>query len=107
GNSSTQQNPVHTYGTAGTYNVTYVVTNDVGCSGSNTQPVTIYPVPVATAVAPPACDGTPVTFTSNSSISGGSLVNTYWSFGDGGSSNATPVSHLYSAYGTYNVTLVV
>ena len=107
GATDTLQNPVHTYASAGTFNVTLVLTSDVGCSATVTHPVTVYPMPVAAATAPAVCNGTPVVFSNNSSVSGGSISNIYWNFDDGGSSNLNSPSHLYGNDGTYNVLLMV
>lgn len=103
--TSSMQNPVHTYLTAGTYNVTLIVSNSSACVDSILIPVTIPSVTVATAsynfnVA--SCTGT-VTFT-NQSLNATSYI---WNFGD-----ATPVdtttnpSHTYLSSGTYTVTLI-
>ena len=41
GNTSTDQNPVHTYGAYGTYNVSLTVTDDLGDTGATSQDVTL------------------------------------------------------------------
>lgn len=41
GNTSTAQNPIHTYAANGTYTVMLTVTDDMGASGSTTQSVTV------------------------------------------------------------------
>jgi PKD repeat protein len=41
GGTSTLQNPVHTYATAGTYNVTLIATDNDGAQNSITKPVTV------------------------------------------------------------------
>jgi len=106
GNTDTLQNPVHNFAGAGSYNVTLVITSDVGCSASITKTVIVHPAPVASATAPSVCNGTPVQFINNSTISGGSITSVYWNFNDGGSTNVTAPSHQFANDGTYNVLLV-
>jgi len=48
-----------------------------------------------------------VAFTDRSRDSDGSIVARAWDFGDGKSSTMTSPTHVYSAIGTYNVTLTV
>jgi gliding motility-associated-like protein len=43
--TSTLQSPTHVYASAGTYNVTLIASNDMGCVDSITLPVTVNPLP--------------------------------------------------------------
>ncbi len=108
--NATVRNPVHTYTSAGTYNVTLTATN---AGGSNSTTRADY-ITVTPGVSAPraAFNGTPtngtvpltVQFTDEST---GSPTSWLWDFGDGTSTNATvrnPV-HTYAVVGTYNVTL--
>jgi PKD repeat protein len=108
--TSTEQNPVHQYTTAGNYTVTLIATN---AGGSGTEIKTDY-ITVSPAVTAPvaAFSGAPtsgiapltVTFTDQSSNTPTSWA---WTFGDSSSTNATvknPV-HTYASAGTYTVTL--
>ena len=55
-NTSTLQNPSHTYATAGTYNVILVVTTNNGCvSIEPSRQVVIYPRPLAGYIIPEVC----------------------------------------------------
>ncbi len=108
GNSSTQQNPLHTYTANGTYTVTLTVTYGP-CTDTETQTnyITVTD-PVAFTFSADdtlACTAPhTVNFTSNvSGVAGGYL----WDFGDGTTSTSANPSHTYTANGTYTVTLSV
>jgi gliding motility-associated-like protein len=109
GNTSTAQNPTHTYANAGSYNVTLIAFSTAQCSDTITQQINIFPIPDAQFTYAPACPGNPVQFTNNST---GTTTLTYnWNFGDpasGGNntSTATNPSHVFNNAGTYNVTLI-
>jgi gliding motility-associated-like protein len=47
GTTSTLENPTHTYANPGTYNVTFTISNALGCSDNVTYPVTVYKSPTA------------------------------------------------------------
>jgi PKD repeat protein len=106
GSSSNQQNPVHTYPTAGNYTVTLTVSNANG-SNSTSQIVSLTPA------APPQA-AFDVTTTQNSlqanfiDQSTGNPTSWLWNFGDGtpASTQRNPV-HTYAAAGTYTATLTV
>ncbi len=108
GDSSTVQNPTHTYTLAGTYEVTLIAT---GPGGSDTSTVVDF---IATADVPPVAAFTgaptsgvaPLTVLFGNSSTG--IITSYrWSFGDGDSSSAIAPSHQYASPGTYSVRLIV
>lgn len=119
GNSSTSQNPSHTYGTfsATGYNVTLVVTTNRGCSQSKTINVQQIAAPVAdfqvtagsfSCIAPQVVEFSDLSQTNG----GGTILYWYWDFGDptSGTSNfstAQNPSHSYSTSGQKTVTLRV
>ena len=82
GTSSTIQNPTHTYSTPGTYNVTFTISNALGCSSTTTYPVTVFQSPTANIVysANSFCtsDSTPqlVTLTGTNLFTGGTFTTT-------------------------------
>ena len=107
GGSSTQQNPSHSYSTSGNFNVTLQVTTAGGCTNSITQPVTVYPLPVASFTGTTVCIGAATNFVNTSVISAGGIAGESWSFGDLATSTTSNPSHTYSTSGSFNVTLVV
>ena len=108
GNSSTQQNPTHLYGTPGTYNATLTVTDGNGCTDAITQPVVITPRPTADFVANQTvgCAPQPISFSDQSTTSS-SVVAWQWDFGDGNSSTAQNPTHVYASDGIYDVQLII
>lgn len=105
GNTSTQQNPSHTYATFGNYNTTLTVTTDNGCTNAVTQNVTVYASPVPDFTATDVCHTNGNIFTNTTTVGQGSISSNNWDFGEGGISNQTSPSYIYPLPGTYNVTL--
>jgi serine protease AprX len=108
GNTSTDQNPIHTYSTAGKYTVGLTVEN---AAGSNTETKSEYinvtkKVPTADFSASATSGKAPlkVQFTDRST---GSPTSWKWSFGDGSSSTQKNPKHTYSKAGKYAVSLTV
>lgn len=105
GNSSTQQNPIHSYTTGGLYNVELIVGNAIGCYDTVMQTIQVYTMPQPDFIADTVCVGNPTHFTN---LSTDSVPMTYlWDFGDGNNSFQTNPIYIYGAPGTYQVTLVV
>lgn len=110
GNTSTQQNPSHTYTTPGFYSVTLRVTSSTGCV--RTVGRSNY-IRVVSGITPDFLNTAPITcrapfvinFTNESSAPGN--VTFRWNFGNGGTSTLTNPSATYNAEGTYNVRLTV
>src|SRR6266576_3888557 len=108
GQTSTVQNPSHSYGAAGTYTVTLTVTDNQGGTNSVSRNVTVtVPNQPPTANFTSSCSALSCNFTSTSSDADGSIASYAWTFGDGGTSTAQNPSHSYAAGGTYTVTLRV
>ena len=110
-NLSNLQNPCHIYKGAGPYTVLLTVTSDSGCQLSKSLPVSTVPAPNALFTVPNACfDITKSTSFLDLSTPSGSLdpiVNWFWMFGDGTTSNAQNPVHTYTSSGTYTSTLVI
>jgi PKD repeat protein len=109
GNSSTMQNPEHTYTAADTYTVSLTVTDDDGAENSVSQNVTVTEPPNV----PPTASFTHITayltatFTDTSTDSDGTITSWAWDFGDSSNSSAQNPAHSYAAAGTYTVSLTV
>lgn len=107
-NVSTSQNPSHTYGGAGNFNVLLTVTSDKGCQSTKNVSVKINPKPTAAFNSTPACVNSPITFADASTSTAGAITSWDWDFGDGSPHAFTQnPSHTYSTSGTNNVTLIV
>ncbi|MBN1841900.1 MAG: right-handed parallel beta-helix repeat-containing protein [Deltaproteobacteria bacterium] len=108
GESSTDQNPSHTYTSAGRFTVILDIT---GPGGEESERKVGYidvaePVPVAGFTADITTGAAPLTvqFTDQST---GEITNWFWDFGDGGSGIAVNPSHTYNEAGDYTVSLTV
>ena len=107
-NTSTQQNPVHQYNTAGTFTVTLLVENTQGCTDTVSHQVSVTELPEVDFNITEACIGADVQFTIDSIITPIDSIATYfWDFGDGITSNLQNPSHSYLTVGTYTVSLIV
>ncbi len=105
GTSSTLQNPTHLFPGAGTYDVSLIIENTLGCLDTIIQQITIADPPTADFSYSNTCVGTSVTFTDQSSPSA-SVSGWNWNFGDGTSSTLQNPGHTYTTTGTYTVTLI-
>lgn len=106
GNSSTQQNPVHTYTASGTYLVgLQTQSGGNGCS-QNVYPYATYIIKGGEAnftstqtVCPP--------YTSTFTDLSVNAVSWFWEFGDGSTSTLQNPVHIYPQPGNYNVSLTI
>jgi parallel beta-helix repeat protein len=119
GNSSTLQNPTHTYVLEGTYYVTLTVFNNGGSSSTKPECNCTPGIPIIVGIQPPVADFTtcapcgprygtfPLTVTFKD-LSTGSEPRTYlWNFGDGQTSTDRNPVHNYMLSNNYTVSLTV
>lgn len=113
GETSTEQNPSHTYQAEGTYNwsLTVIIENQT-CTKSGIITVSQGGGCVLTcdASASPTSGSAPleVTFTATETHEGCTGTPTFaWEFGDGATSTEQNPSHTYTTAGTYNWSLTV
>jgi len=107
----------HPFGTAGTYAIVLVVTDDLNQTSASSRTVTVKatnttPPPTASFVFSPASPaaGQQVSFnaTQSAAAAGHSIASYSWNFGDGNSSSAGPLTtNTFAAVGTFNVVLKV
>ena len=106
----TDQEPVHTYLYAGTYDVSLVVTSPIGCQESEFYPALIR-VDSVPAVSFLPNDGTcldgAVDFVDMTPSNGGDIISWSWDFGDGNTSTEQNPMHEYAVSDTYDVSLTV
>jgi PKD repeat protein len=107
GQTSTDQNPVHTYYAGGTYTVILTVTNGFGSSdATKNQYIVIAGQLQSKFSANPTEGPTPltVTFTDKSL---GAPTTWNWDFGDGSTSTVQYPTHTFTVPGVYTVKLTV
>ncbi|MFT5800700.1 MAG: gliding motility-associated-like protein [Nonlabens sp.] len=107
-NASTDQNPTHTFATAGIYNVSLTSTNQDGCTSTRVKEVIVYESPAVSFPIPGFnCEGTPLEFNANVPAN---VVELLWNFGDPASAAANEATlentfHAFDSPGNYTVTL--
>lgn len=106
GGTSNIQNPTYIYADTGIFDVSLVITNDLGCTDTleRTNYIFVYTPPFADFVQNPAviCPGVEVNFT-NTSVNG---TDWYWDFGDMNNSTEQNPMHEYADTGYFDVTLI-
>ena len=108
GNTSTAQNPSHTYLTLGSFPVKLIITNAAGCRDSiiKTDFINIRP-PAISINDLPQKGCAPLSHDFSARISPLDIITNYqWNFGDGTSSTSATPTHIYNTSGNYTVTLI-
>lgn len=99
---STEKDPQHTYLSTGDFTVTLVASNNIGCTSTYVQHITIGKSK-SDFTYTTACLGAPITFTDSSSLK---PLSEKWSFGDGATAVGDTVIHTFTKPGNYDVKLV-
>jgi len=106
GTTSTATSTQHIYSTAGTYSVTLIVNNNVGCADTSIKQIVISTVPTPLFKANVSCLGKVTAFT-DLSTDAASIVKWFYDFNDGNNSISQNPNYIYSNAGVYNVSLTV
>lgn len=110
GNTSADQSPVHTYGTAGTYSVTLNVSTAEGCDSEITQDVTVFPNPTASfaGVNLEGCSPICPELMSTSQVANPSQINSFdWQFSNGSTYSGASVNECFENMSGNNILLGV
>jgi chitinase len=112
GNTGSGPTTTHVYSTIGNYTVTLTVTDNDGLFDNDRKHVLVRKNPIASFTFSPANPlvGETVTFDAAASTpEGGAIISYKWDFGDTTQTtrNDATVTHVFSAKGTYVVTLTV
>jgi gliding motility-associated-like protein len=109
GSTSNLQNPITTYSSTGTYNVSLIVTTPDGCKDTVELPasLTVLPPPVASFTSSPNCLNYMINF-EDTSVGSSTFL---WNFGDWTTlldvSNQDSTAWTYPDSGSYTVTLII
>ena len=111
GQTSTSQNPSHTYTSEGNDTATLTITDNKGANAVASQVITVMKAasPLAVSIVASRTSGrAPLEITFWARFKGGIRPYAYsWSFGDGRVSSAGMPTHRYSLPGTYTATLTL
>ena len=110
GNTSNQEDPSHTYNTAGTYTTTVTVDDGNGGTDQCSRTITVIDQSSAVTCSSNVTSGdAPLTvdFSSSHDNSLGTAISYSWDFGDGNSSTAQNPSHMYNSAGSYTATITI
>ncbi len=107
GNTSTQQYPVHTYDSAGVYQVKLVVNNNYGADSiTKSSYITVQQGSNISANIHLTVDTAFVTdLVAFADVSSGNPTGWTWDFGDGNYASTNKANHAYSAPGNYTIRL--
>jgi gliding motility-associated-like protein len=108
-NTSSLQNPTHSYTSTNVYTISLNIVSNINCPSSYSTQITVFPNPLASFSYSTLNNcSLPFTFANSSSVSsiGASSITSYsWNFG-GSLSSATSPNYSFPAPGNYSVSLI-
>jgi gliding motility-associated-like protein len=106
GAGSSVKNPNYEFSQSGIYNVKLTATNTLGCIDSLRKNVKVSALPTVNFSAQDVCDQLPVIFQNQSFVSGGTIQQYDWNFGDQtGIYNPQDTAYVFNTEGVYTVNL--
>jgi gliding motility-associated-like protein len=107
--TSIVQDPIYSYGVAGTYTVTLTSTTNHGCIDNTTEIVNVYPKPTADFTFTDVCLGNDMVFVDNSTGNGTAIADYCWDMDANFTcEGAGPgFNYQHAAYGVYNPNLII
>ncbi len=105
-NTSTLANPVHSYNTDSTFEVSLIVTSILGCKDTAFAQVNVNERPIVDFGTSLACTNQQVDFTNQTSVVGNNNLSWTWNLGDGNTSSIQNPSPIFASAGKYSVTLI-
>jgi gliding motility-associated-like protein len=109
GNTSTLNNPTHTYTNTGSYTVSLIVTSAQGCSDTliRNNYINIV-IPTLTLSGLPYLGCVPYNYNASFNLVSNDPVQSYaWNFGNGNTSTAANPTFVYTTAGNYGVSLTI
>ena len=109
GNTSSEENPVHTYSIPGNFPVSLTVTDINGCMITEIIPLPYFPAPAVIIIEPSTfigCEPAKIFF-NNLSVPIDSTYDIIWDFGDGNTSSEISPTHLYEEPGIYDISIQI
>lgn len=113
GETSSEQNPRHSYENVGVYTVSLTITTDEGCMDTYTveDAMEVILLEADFTADREVCIDNAVTFRDLTTVpeylEWGAIVAWEWDFGDGSTSTEESPSHFYEATGVYDISLIV
>ncbi len=105
--TDTAKSPTHVYTTSGTYKVILTITTANNCTDTISKTIVVNPnanVSFTINNAAQCLRGNSFTYTSTSTVTAGTITNS-WNYGDGGTATGSPRTRTYASAGAYKVLL--